>query len=143
MILEKLQNKLRNEAGLSLVEFNIVIFLFILLVFGIIDFGLLFYNQQVVTNAGREGARLGIVARTEDYKVNKADIIQEVNEFAESNIVSIGEKNFSVIPLFASGGDYCARFQDVLTVQVTYDYHFAFLPLATKTLGATATMICE
>jgi competence protein ComGC len=143
MVLEKLKKKTGTEAGFSLVEFSIVVFLLILLVFGIIDFALLFYNQQVVTNAGREGARLGIVARPEDQKVNKADIIQEVNDFAESNIVSIGEENFSVVPSFASGGDYCAGFQDVLSVQVTYDYHFAFLPLATKTLGATATMICE
>lgn len=126
-----------------MVEFSIVVLLFIFVVFGIIDFGLLFYNQQVVTNAGREGARLGIVARPEDHKINKAAIIQEVNNFAESNIASIGEKNFSVIPSFASGGDYCAGFQDVLSVKVTYDYHFAFLPLPPKTLGATANMICE
>jgi hypothetical protein len=37
-------------------------------------FGLLIYNQQVVTNAGREGARHGIVARPDDYKITKNNI---------------------------------------------------------------------
>ena len=143
MILEKLQKTSGKSAGFSLVEFSIVVLLFILVVFGIIDFGLLFYNQQVVTNAGREGARLGIVARPEDHKINKTDIIQEVNDFAESKIVSIGEKNFNVTPSFASGGNYCSGFQDVLSVKVTYNYNFIFLPFALLPLETTTTMVCE
>ncbi len=132
-----------DQEGFSSVEFAIVVLLFFILVFGIIDFGFLFYNQQVITNAGREGARLGIVARPDDYKINKTAITQEVTTFAENNIVSVGDKNFTVNPTFSSGGDYCEKFQDVLTVQVTYDYSFIFLPFATKKLGTTAIMICE
>jgi Flp pilus assembly protein TadG len=33
----------------------------LLILAGIADFGILFYNKQVLTNASREGARAGIV----------------------------------------------------------------------------------
>lgn len=145
MILSKISidKTFSDQEGFSSVEFAIVALLFFILVFGIIDFGFLFYNQQVITNAGREGARLGIVARPDDYKIYKTAIAQEVTTFAENNIVSVGDKNFTVNPTFLSGGDFCEGFQDVLTVKVTYDYSFIFLPFATKTLGTTAIMICE
>ena len=45
-----------NQKGAALIEFAIVLPLLLLLVFGAIEFGLLFYNKQVITNASREGA---------------------------------------------------------------------------------------
>ena len=133
----------RNQQGATTVEFAIVGLLFFTLLFGIIEFGLLLFNQQVVTNAGREGARAGIVARPDDYKVNRAAIIQIVTNYAEDNIISFGTKNFEVDPQFDSGFQHCEKFQDVLTVDITYDYSFLFLPFATRTLGTQAIMICE
>ncbi|WP_419661470.1 TadE family protein [Desulfosarcina variabilis str. Montpellier] len=143
MILTMIRKKTKNEAGTSLVEFCIVAFVLFLVVFGIIDFGFLFYNQHIITNAGREGARLGVVARPEDYKVNSAAIRQEVNSYAENNIVSFGEDNLDVDPDFEDGGDYCTRFQEKLFVHVTYDYNFIFLPFDPPTIETTATMFCE
>jgi hypothetical protein len=133
----------RDEKGATLVEFSIVALLFFTLLFGIIEFGLLLFNQQVITNAGREGARYGIVARPDDYKVNSASIIQVVKDYAEDHIVSFGDKNFNVDPQFDSDLSFCEKFQDVLTVDVSYEYSFFFLPFAKKTLGTRAIMICE
>jgi competence protein ComGC len=135
--------KLKNENGATMVEFAIVAFLFFTLVFGIIEFGLLLFNQQVITNAGREGARSGIVARPYEYKVNKESITQVVKYYAEDHIVSFSDKNFNVDASFKLGGDYCTEFQDILTVDVTYEYSFFFLPFTKKTLGTKAVMICE
>ena len=134
--------RLRDQAGATLVEFAIAGLLFFTVLFGIIEFGLLMYNQQVITNAGREGARHGIVARPEGYKVTKASIEQEAKRF-ENFIVSFGDKNFTVDSTFTSGQSYCDQFQDRLTVDVTYDYSFLFLPFSEKTLGTTAIMVCE
>ena len=53
------------ERGAAVVEFAIVLPFLMLLLIGIIELGLLFYNQQVLTNASREGARSGI-ARFDD-----------------------------------------------------------------------------
>lgn len=52
---------LKNENGQSMVEFAVTLPLLLLLVFGIIDFGWLFYNKMGVENASREGARYAIV----------------------------------------------------------------------------------
>jgi Flp pilus assembly protein TadG len=48
---------LRSERGGVAVEFAILLPVFLLLVFGIIDFAHALYMQQVITSASREGAR--------------------------------------------------------------------------------------
>jgi Flp pilus assembly protein TadG len=51
----------QTEAGQALVEFTMVIPIFCLLLFGLVDFGRAFYTWLLVTNAAREGARIGAV----------------------------------------------------------------------------------
>jgi Flp pilus assembly protein TadG len=48
---------LRSERGASMVEFALVAPLLFVLLFGIIEFGLILYDQAFITNASREGAR--------------------------------------------------------------------------------------
>ncbi|WP_299979360.1 TadE/TadG family type IV pilus assembly protein [Desulfobacula sp.] len=52
----------KNQRGGAAVEFAIVLPVLALILFGTIDFALLFYNKQVLTNASREGARAAIIA---------------------------------------------------------------------------------
>jgi Flp pilus assembly protein TadG len=47
----------RRERGASLVELSLVLFILILLVAGVIDFGRAFNSYIVINNASREGAR--------------------------------------------------------------------------------------
>jgi Flp pilus assembly protein TadG len=51
----------RDERGASLVELAIVLPFFLLLVFGMIDFGVAFADYQNVRSGVREAARLGVV----------------------------------------------------------------------------------
>lgn len=51
---------LKKQNGASAVEFAILLPFLVSLAFGIIEIGLLLYNQQVLTNASREGARAAI-----------------------------------------------------------------------------------
>ena len=51
----------RRRDGQSLVEFAVVLPIFLLILAGILDFGLGLYSQMTVINAAREGARLGVV----------------------------------------------------------------------------------
>ena len=53
----------KREEGASAVEFAIILPVLLLLLCGIIDFGVLFYDKQLIANASRVGARAGI-ART-------------------------------------------------------------------------------
>lgn len=51
----------RSESGASAVELALLLPVLMMILFGIIEFGLALYQQAVLTNASREGARLGIV----------------------------------------------------------------------------------
>ena len=50
-----------GEKGQALVEFALLVPIFLLLLFAVVDFGMGFYSWITVTNAAREGARLGAV----------------------------------------------------------------------------------
>lgn len=50
-----------DDEGAVLIEFALVISLFFMLVFGMVDFGLAINAKTQLTNAGREGARIGTV----------------------------------------------------------------------------------
>jgi len=51
----------RSESGVAAIELAIVLPLLMLILFGIISFGTVFYNYIVITNAAREGARWGAI----------------------------------------------------------------------------------
>jgi hypothetical protein len=51
----------RNERGAALVEFALIVTLFLLLVFGMIEFGIDYNNYIAVRNGSREAARAGVV----------------------------------------------------------------------------------
>lgn len=63
-----------SERGAELVEFAIAMPVMLLLMAGIIDFGLLFQSYEVTTNAAREGARLAILP---GYQVNEYAVAKQ------------------------------------------------------------------
>jgi Flp pilus assembly protein TadG len=56
-----LEGLVRGREGAAAVEFAIVLNLLLLLLMGMIDFGHAWFLRQVITNASREGARVGVV----------------------------------------------------------------------------------
>jgi len=132
---------LQNNRGVAAVELAICLPILILLVCGSIEFGLLFYNQQVITNASREGARAGIVAET----VN-ADIIQIVKNYCTGKLINLNGDNELQTDAVTVSGSNTAGGIAILTVSVTYDYDFLFggiLGFTDKTLSAQTTMRME
>ena len=55
----------RGAAGQSLVEFALVFPVLIIMLIAIFDFGRLVFAYNAITNAAREGARVGIINQTE------------------------------------------------------------------------------
>ncbi|MFN0147609.1 MAG: TadE family protein [Dehalococcoidia bacterium] len=55
------RNWRNGQSGQALVEFSLILPVFLMLLFGLVDFGRGFYTWQLVTNAAREGARAAAV----------------------------------------------------------------------------------
>jgi len=109
----------KGEGGQSLAEFVLVLPIFLILVFAIIDFGLGFHAWLTVTNSAREGARLGAVRAPAsgacDYDPStKADNIRcRVYETASS----LDQSKLTVSSTGAQGTP-----GNSVVVKVDYDY---------------------
>ncbi len=111
-----------GESGTALIEFAIVLPLLITILFGTIEFGLLMFNKQVLTNASREGARYGIVSTTPRH--SETEITTQVNKYCADHLVTFGaDKDVDTDATFSS-----QTFQEDLTVTVTYNYDFLLIP---------------
>ena len=53
--------KAGNQNGAAALELTILLPLLLILIFGIIEFSIILYDKQMITNASREAARIGIV----------------------------------------------------------------------------------
>lgn len=131
---EAFEMKLKNRRGSAAVEFALILPILLVLLFGIIEFGFLLYNEQVITNASREGARYGIVS-TSGPRHTLAQITSVVNTYVGNNLVTFGTQSAPVTTINNSGG---TLFGDDLTVTVTYHYEFLFIPsFVTSLAGGT------
>ena len=139
-----LVEKINNEKGAALVEFAIVLPLLLMLVFGMIEFSIMFYDKAVITNASREGARAGIVY---DFpaRISTGDIETIVGNYCSGRLITFGSTNQETTTV--SGP--CTNAGDTITVSVTYPYDFLVLPNFITTLAgpiglsAVTTMRCE
>ena len=66
------KNDKKNERGQALVEFALLAPILVLLVLGVIQFGIIFYGQITITASSREGARMASVGKPD------ADIISKI-----------------------------------------------------------------
>ena len=80
-----------GEKGQALVEFTLLLPIFLLLLFAIIDFGMGFYSWISVTNGAREGARIGVVMATEQQI--KDQVFQAVSLPNESTKMTVTVTN--------------------------------------------------
>lgn len=62
----------REQHGQALVEMALVLPLFFLLLFGVIEMGRIGHAYITVSNAAREGARLATIGEEEDSKIREA-----------------------------------------------------------------------
>jgi len=65
----------KNEKGQGLVSFALVLPILAMLIFGIIQFGFIFYSQITITSAAREGARMASVGKQDQEIINKINSI--------------------------------------------------------------------
>lgn len=134
-----------SQRGGVLVEFALILPLLLLLFFGIIEFSLLMYNKQVITNASREGARYGIVVMAGGARHSITEVQTIVQEWSGQRLITFGsdtlENSDITVTACNKEDDDCsnsanwtsanavnAPFGYQLKVNMTYDYDFLFVP---------------
>jgi Flp pilus assembly protein TadG len=144
---KRLIEKIKNEKGAAMVEFAIVLPLLLMLVFGMIEFSIMFYDKAVITNASREGARAGIVY-SYPSRITEGEIEATVGNYVSDKLITFGATTPSAEDMTTVTGQ-CTNAGDVVTVAVTYPYEFLVLPnfITTLTgsidLSAVTVMRCE
>ena len=71
---------IKNKKGQAMVETIFVLPLLFLLIFGIIEFGRIYFTYSILSNAAREGARYAAVHEPADY----GDAIERVKNVAST-----------------------------------------------------------
>jgi Flp pilus assembly protein TadG len=150
--------RIRECNGAAAVELALSITVLIMLLLGIIEFGLLWYQKQVITNASREAARYGVTYRTKADGTRLAPknftsptIEQVVNNYCTNRIPA---GSWTVAPLggtaaaLSDGVDLHSPPVKTIIVTVTstnqMDLLSGFIPsLAHITFTAQTIMNCE
>ena len=124
--------KKKSENGAAAIEFVLVLPFLLLLLFGIIEFSILFYNKGMITNASREGARAGIVFRPSVDRLTEDDIKLVVDNYLKTYLITFGDSGgaleVTAVPSDDNGDTIVPNSGDSLTVRVVYDYDFLILP---------------
>ncbi len=124
-----------RQKGAAMVEFAMVLPLFLVLVFGIIEFSLMLYDQAIITNASREGARSGIALRNPPLTTTTTPklvdfVTQVVTNYCSTHLVTFasGGANCTATPTPNSTptctGPSCSSAATPLTVNVSYTYTY-------------------
>ena len=81
------RSRAASERGAEIIELALVTPLFLLLIAAMFDFGFLFRNWEVVTNAAREGARLGVLP---DYVCDDTttDVRDRIDDYMAASGIS-------------------------------------------------------
>ena len=125
LTLKKRSHKVLGQEGAAAIEFAICLPLLVLLIFGIIEFSILFYDQAVITNASREGARAGIVYASPS-RVSDAEIKAVVINYCQDNLVTFGSGVLNAGSITVNRTSDLSG--DPLTVTVNYNYDFLVMP---------------
>jgi len=97
-----------SERGAEILELIIVTPIFLMLIAAMVDFGFLFRSWEVVTNAAREGARIGVLP---DYVCDESttDVQERVSDYmAGAGITSNFTVDVSTTPMDTAAGTFNA-----------------------------------
>lgn len=126
------KNKKKNgEDGQAMVEFALILPIFLLILCGIIDFGWLFYNQLSLNNACREGARYAVVNTAEN-----ADTSSIISHIEKTTTTVFANDGVDITVTYSSPSDPTAG---DITVSLKADISF-FTPVLSTVLGKEKTI---
>jgi Flp pilus assembly protein TadG len=124
-----MRNLKRNEQGQTMVEFTLVLPVLMVVLFGIIQFGITFKDYVALTDAVRAGARTAAVSRLSGTPTT--DTVNRVKD--ASGDLDTSKVNVTVTTTWVHG--------DEVVVKATYPYSISLLGVvvASGNLSSTTT----
>lgn len=122
-----------HDAGAELIEFALLLPILLLVVVGIFDFGFLFQQYQVITNAAREGARLAVLPHYTTADV-QARVASYVSAGGVTQSCTTTVQIIAITP--ASGPPF-----NVAEVKVVLPHIFVWLGPIAKLVGGTFSTV--
>jgi Flp pilus assembly protein TadG len=131
-----------NQKGAAAIEMAIVTPLLVVLLFGIIEFSLAFYNKSMITNASRVGARAAIAGLT--------DVNQRIIDYCNDKLLDL-TNNDDVVDtsdITITNVNLVGDTKNAVSVSIDYTYNFLFgsligLDNANLNMSANTTMRME
>jgi Flp pilus assembly protein TadG len=127
--------------GAAAVEMTLLAPLLFMLLFGIVEMSLLLYNQAMITNACREGARFGILFNTDAngaYSPHSQGEVQTVvDNYLANHLIGFPA---GTAQTFVSGGGASGQPR---TVRVEYPYNFLVLPGFVNNMAGSLQLSAE
>ena len=125
-----------------MVEFAIVLLLLLILICGVIEFGVMFYDKAVITNASREGARAKITG------LEDQEIIKIVLNYCDGNLVNLAGNDFDPDPDDPDNPDKIIISEDgsdrIVRLEYSYDLLLgSFFGFDNTTISAETVMRME
>ena len=128
MITKKFRSK--REQGQTMAEFTLVLPVLAILLFGVIQFGIVFNNYLAVTDAVRAGARQAAVARYLPPSQREAKVVAKVKASADGLDTSKLDVTVSAAGGWEPGTD--------VTVTASYPYSINLLGKVVKSGDLTS-----
>jgi Flp pilus assembly protein TadG len=134
----------RLSRGSAAIEFAILLPFLVMVLVGIIDVDMIFYDDAVITNAARAGARAGTVLHVPPLSTTQ--IASITTAYAQSSLVTGGSATSPAVAVTQSNGTTPGS---SLQVAVSYTYQGLMLGSVFSALvgpivvNATAVMIYE
>lgn len=127
------------QRGASAVEMALLLPLLVLMLDGVLEFGLMLHNKSVLISATNVAARAGIAKAT--TKLTTAEIAAIVSNYCTDGLISIGATNPPTVTVIQS---QAPTYPNPLQVSVSYTFKGLLATFQTNpVLGATTVMYNE
>lgn len=114
-----------DRRGQSVVEFALIVPIFLLMVLGVVEFGRAWNIHQVVQEAAREAVRVGVVYQGSDHNEMRADITEVVSR--NLALVGLDPAAADIVIGEGAGDASIVNLGAPVRVSVSYPYAFSFL----------------
>ena len=132
-----------KQTGVAAIEFALLLPVLLLILFGIINYGVIMYDQAVVVNAAREGARWASIHSVDSTctTTTPTNPCQVAYSYASGSMISFGSGSNVTVTFNAS--TYTSGSPMTVTVRYAYKGIGWYFGGTTTNMSSSAVMLHE